>query len=87
MVSFRQSSPDVNPEERRGLSRELEAAGYQPDTPPHITEATRQLDSRLCRFARCEQCDRRGLVYRPYRRGRAYRIVAVCTACHHEQER
>lgn len=69
------------------LQARLEAAGYYPGVPDHITADTLLADAETVHRSRCSVCRRRGLRCRPMAKGQSYRIVAVCTNCDHSEER
>jgi hypothetical protein len=60
--------------------------GYEPGTPPGVSEESRLADEGFCQESECEVCGRRGLLYRPFRRGRAYVALAACPECSHTVE-
>jgi hypothetical protein len=64
----------------------LLALGYERGAPPHVRAATQAIDRQVCRQSRCGSCGRRGLSYRPFHRGREYRVLAVCPACQAAKE-
>jgi len=68
------------------LLHRLHAAGYTPGPPLHITPASRAIDAGLCRRSSCPHCKGRGRQYRPYHRGREYRVAAHCPRCEHSEE-
>lgn len=57
------------------------AEGYRPGAPEHIPDATQIDNAVICRSLRCPSCLRRGLQYKPFQRGRSYRVLGVCGFC------
>jgi len=55
--------------------------GFTPGLPPSVRTGTAATDKAVCRRVRCPGCGNRGLMYRPWQRGRDYRILAACPAC------
>lgn len=63
------------------LSQELLRLGFVEGAPGHIPTEYVEIDRRCARAMRCGSCGKRGLVYRPFRRGRDYRALASCEKC------
>ena len=68
------------------LAAQFRQEGYCPGAPGHLTAWARQVDAGICRQARCPQCQARGLCYRPYHKGRSYRVLAACGRCGYGEE-
>lgn len=62
------------------LRGQLRAEGYQPGTPWHLPASVTAIDRYVCRRLRCAKCRQR-CKYRPYCKGRSYRVLAICRAC------
>jgi len=56
----------------------LREAGYVPGPPP---PGPAEIDREAALQSRCENCDRKGLVFHPYRKAGSYRALAVCLSC------
>lgn len=84
MTSITQLRPGVKPAAE--TIRQLEAHGYRPGFPVHLTLAAQRIDRQFCRFARCPACRRRGLEARPFHRLGSYRLMAECPHYHSAEE-
>jgi hypothetical protein len=60
--------------------------GFAPGVPSHITPRTLRQLARLCGRLRCPACGRRGLDWKSFRRGPAWRVLATCPAGHFAEE-
>jgi hypothetical protein len=71
-----------------GLSAQLDAAGYRPSVPAHITLETLAVDRKICRQAICGHCGRLGLEFSAWRKGPEYRVTGNCPepGCDFEME-
>jgi hypothetical protein len=63
------------------LDREWRSLGFVAGAPPRVSPDGRAIDKRVCRHLKCAACRRRGLDYRPFRRGDDYRVLAACLHC------
>jgi len=63
------------------LERSLALLGFEPGSPPHITDATQRDLRRMCSSMQCPRCTRRGMTCKPYHRNRTFTVVAVCANC------
>jgi hypothetical protein len=68
------------------FAQQLAREGFRRGVPPHLDEHTERVDKSVCRRAKCGHCRRRGLLYRPFFKGRVYRVLAVCPACRRAEE-
>jgi hypothetical protein len=73
--------PRGGPEPARDLACRFRRDGFRPGIPPGVSAAAVRIDRETCARARCPDCDRRGLEYRPFTDGRGYRVVAACRRC------
>jgi hypothetical protein len=69
-----------------GLEALFLRQGFEPGTPSHITPRTLRQLARLCGRLRCPACGRRGLDWKSFRRGPAWRVLATCPAGHFAEE-
>ena len=84
MLIVNNSLPGVNTVD--SLTARLRAQGFTPGPPPHVAAFGAVIDQQLCLEMGCSGCDNRGLECRPFRRGRRYRVLAVCLRCGHAEE-
>lgn len=75
------TTPRKAPQTAQALAEALQAAGWRPGAPAHVTEASRRIDAQVCHGLRCPLCRGRAITYHPYRRGNRYRVLAVCSLC------
>jgi hypothetical protein len=80
------AQPPIRPPAPRLFARLLEE-GYAPGAPPTLTAWCLQIDQGLARRSLCPICRCRGLDFRPFHKGRLYRIVCCCLGCGYEEER
>jgi hypothetical protein len=71
----------------QSLIHAARSAGFLPGVPPTVSEAARSVDASLCRRLRCPGCERRGMVFQPFRNGTRYKVIACCPACGAGDER
>jgi hypothetical protein len=63
------------------LQQQLAAAGYQHGAPEHVSKETLAIDGRLAGRLRCPGCNRRGMTFKAFHRGRQYAGLACCRHC------
>ncbi len=68
------------------VEQALALLGYVEGAPSLLDAGTLAIDKRIYSTMRCPACQRRGMVFRPWKRGREYRPVAVCRHCGHGEE-
>jgi hypothetical protein len=61
-----------------GLQERLEAAGWQPGAPPHVTLRSLRIDQTAAHRLACPTCGRKAMNFRPYHKGSRYAALAVC---------
>lgn len=61
------------------LERQFRKDGYTPGVPVNLDERDQSIDALVCRRLKCPRCRRRGMAYKPYRNGGAYRVLAACS--------
>jgi hypothetical protein len=64
----------------------LRAKGFVPGVPDHLDEFSARVDVGVCNRMVCGGCKRRGLLWKPFKLGRRYAVVALCINCGPEEE-
>lgn len=68
------------------LIQKLRREGWLFGVPVHLRAWAERVDATLCASLACPCCRRRGLAFRPFHRGRAYRVIGACEQCGYGEE-
>lgn len=68
------------------LAQQLMRQGWHRGVPPQLHDWARAVDEAVCRRVYCGNCQRRGLLYRPFWWRGGYRVIGECPDCGFEEE-
>lgn len=63
------------------LAHAYRILGWRRGCPSLITVQTRRTDERACQSMKCPACQKRGMVFEPFRKEMKYKVIARCEAC------
>lgn len=77
-------SPKPTPSPPRNaldLVHEWRGQGWQVGVPIHLQKWAELVDANFCKRLICPGCKGHGMNYRPFFKGRGYRVLATCDRC------